>query len=196
MIRYGLGVGFSLLIPVLAAAAPEDRGLRGWYVGGGGGVLIGQASDSEGRDPGGFLGGGGRLRVGDEVIPNLGIGLAFLGAGGTGNNDTYESGFGGFLLDITWRPLPTDLAGLVVAGGVGVGGGTITPKDDARGYEGTPGGTLYSLGITWEIDFGSSIDGFALAPGVHALFVPAQAGNEAGLSAFMVGLETVWYAGR
>jgi|JI10StandDraft_1071094.scaffolds.fasta_scaffold29771_7 hypothetical protein len=196
MLRASLGVGFLLLIPALATAAPEDRGLRGWYVGGGGGVVIGQASDAEGRDPGGFLGAGGRFRVGDEVVPNLGIGLAFLGAGGTGNNASYESGFGGFLLDITWRPLPTDLAGLVISGGVGVGGGTITPKDDALNYEGTPGGTLYGAGITWEIDFGDDIDGFVFAPGIQALFVPAQAGNEAGMSAFMVALETVWYAGR
>jgi hypothetical protein len=159
MLRASLGVGFLLLIPALATAAPEDRGLRGWYVGGGGGVVIGQASDAEGRDPGGFLGAGGRFRVGDEVVPNLGIGLAFLGAGG-------------------------------------VGGGTITPKDDALNYEGTPGGTLYGAGITWEIDFGDDIDGFVFAPGIQALFVPAQAGNEAGMSAFMVALETVWYAGR
>lgn len=187
----------TLLLPALAQAAPDDRGLRGWYVGGGAGVLIGQASDEEGRNPGGFLGSGGRLRVGDEAIPNLGIGLAFLGGAGTGNNDAYESTFGGLLLELTWRPLPATLTGLVVAGGTGVGGGTIDPAEgDERDYKGTPGGAIYALGAQWEINFGDDADGFMLVPGIHALFVPAQAGNDAGVSAFMVGLETVWYAGR
>ncbi|MCB9545429.1 MAG: hypothetical protein H6706_05975 [Myxococcales bacterium] len=192
-----LGVSALLALTATAAAAPEDRGPRGWYVGAGGGVILGQASDAEGRDPGSFLGSGGRLRVGDEALPGFGIGLAFYGGGGTGENDAYAANFGGLLLELSWRPLPERVPSLLFVGGTGVGGGVIEPvDDDERDYEGTPGGAFYSLGVTWEIPFGDGPDGFALAPAIHADFMPSQGGNEAGLTAFMVGLGTVWYGGR
>ncbi|MEZ4463504.1 MAG: hypothetical protein R3F60_28135 [bacterium] len=123
-----LGFSTALLLAATASAAPEDRGPRGWYVGAGGGVILGQASDSEGRDPGSFFGSGGRLRVGDEALPGLGIGLSFYGGGGTGDNEAYTSSFGGLLLEVSWRPLPERLPAFVGRRGPGLGGGALPAR--------------------------------------------------------------------
>lgn len=183
----------AMLAPTVALAAPEDRGIRGWYVGGGGGIALGLANDTDGANPGSFFGNMGRLRVGEEAIPNLYLGLAF--AGGAGSADTYDAGFGGLILEAGWRALPSALPDLVLLGGVGVGGGSLTATND-EDLDASPGGALYQLGLMWEFTFGDEPEGFVLAPSVHWYVVPAQFDNDAQLQAVLIGIESIWYGGR
>lgn len=190
-----LAAVFSLALGGLAHAAPEDRGIRGWYVGGAGGAALGTAVGEEGERAGSFFGSMGRLRVGEEAIPNLYLGLTFLGGGGAA--DRYEAGFGGLFLEAGWRAFPDSLPALVLIGGTGVGGGEITATDaEDTDAEGAPGGAIYEVGLMWEFTFGDAVDGFTLAPTAHLYLVPGQAGNDAALQTVMIGIETVWYGGR
>lgn len=180
-------------LPATGRAAPEDRGIRGWYVGGGGGAAFGTARDEDGERVGSFFGSMGRLRVGEEAVPNLYLGLTFLG--GSGTADRYEAGFGGLFLEAGWRAFPSSLPALVVIAGTGIGGGEISPTDPDA-VEGAPGGAMYALGLMWEFSFGDSVDGFTVAPTAHLYLVPGQFGNDASVQTVLIGVETVWYGGR
>lgn len=191
--------GALLVLGAICAAgpawsAPEDRGIRGWFVGGGGGVATGTAESSDGERVGSFFGGMGRLRVGEEAIPDLYLGLTFLG--GSGSADRYDTGFGGLFLEAGWRAFPESLPALVLIGGTGLGGGELTPTDPNDDFEGMPGGAMYEIGLMWEFDFGDAKDGFTLAPTAHLYLVPGQFGNDAGLQTVLIGVESIWYGGR
>ncbi len=181
-----------LLIAAPTLAAEEDRGLRGFYLATGGGVALGSATDAEGADAGSFFGNGGYLRVGEEALPGLTLGLVFGGLGGQAESERYGAGIGGFVLQVGWRPF----ADLVVTGGFGVGGGGLSPEDDGD-PEGSAGGALYQLGASYEIFFwGGERHGRAAAPAASWLFVPSFDGSPVQLSAFLIGVDLVWYAGR
>lgn len=195
--RYPILSAFSfaaLMIASAAQAAPEDRGRRGWYVGGGGGLAVGVANDVDGESAGSFLGNMGRLRVGEEAIPNLYVGLTFMGGGVAA--DRYEAGFGGLFLEAGWRALPSTLPDLVFLVGAGVGGGSLDAKDPDDDLDSAPGGSIYELGLMWEFEFGDEPEGFVLAPAVHWYFVPPQFENDAQLSTVLVSIEALWYGGR
>lgn len=182
-----------LLLPGLLHAAEEDRGPRGFYLGFGGGLMLGAATDEDGASAPGFLGNGGHLRLGEEVLPGFTLGLRFGGGGGASFDDDYETGLGGFALETTVRPL-TD-AGWTLMAGVGVGGGSLDPKDG--GPEGSAGGSMLMLGTTYEWTvLGQPTAGLAVAPTFTWSWFPAIRGNPAQLHAFIIGVETVWYAGR
>ncbi len=184
-----------LLWVVTVQAAPDERGALGFYLGVGGGLGLGQASDDEGEDAGSFTGMGGHLRFGEEVLPSFTLGLDLISLGGTGNNDRYEGGLGGFLLQAGWRPFSWAEA-LLLIGGLGVGGSSLEPKGD-EGYEGVGGGALYQLGLNYEFRLkgGANEGGFTLAPSLYALFSPADS-NPVGMNALSLGLDLLWYAGR
>jgi hypothetical protein len=183
-----------LMFAGAAHAAPEDRGQRGWYVGGGGGLAVGAADDVEGESAGSFLGNMGRLRVGEEAIPNLYVGLAVMGGGLSA--DRYDAGFGGLFLEAGWRALPSALPDLVFLVGAGVGGGSLEAKDAEDELDSAPGGAMYELGLMWEFEFGDEPEGFVLAPAVHWYYVPPQFENEAQLSTVLISVEALWYGGR
>lgn len=184
----------TLMFASAAHAAPEDRGRRGWYVGGAGGIALGAVDDVDGESAGSFLGNLGRLRVGEEAIPNLYVGLTFMGGGLVA--DRYDAGFGGLFLEAGWRALPDTLPDMVFLAGAGVGGGALEAKDADDDLDAAPGGSVYELGLMWEFEFGDEPEGFVLAPAVHWYFVPPQFDNEAQLSTVMVSVEALWYGGR
>ena len=62
----------------VAHAAPEDRGQRGPLFGVSAGALSGTAWDEDGREGGAHLGYAFALRLGEEALPNLSLGLSFL----------------------------------------------------------------------------------------------------------------------
>ncbi len=190
----------SCILPALAAvlfasgAMADETATRGGFVGTGGGFLTGTATDDQGRSAGAFFGGGGVFRFGEEALPGLTLGLEFLGGGGPGANSLYSTGFGGFVLQATWRPFD-QTPGLVFLIGTGVGGGELTPEGD-EGFEGLAGGSFHELGAIYEFDVyrgESSI--LAVAPGVRWWFVPTTADNEVWLQSFNIGVETTWYFG-
>ncbi len=189
----------ALLLGALAAphAAAEERPTRGGFVGLGGGFLTGTANDDTGRTAGSWLGGGGFLRFGEEAVPGLTLGLEFLGGYGPGANDRYAVGFGGFVLQLTWRPFDSRPE-LVFLLGTGVGGGEIVPRNTvgADKYEGLVGGSIHELGVIYEFDLwrGESVI-WGLAPGVRWWVVPTTADGEVWFQTFSLGVETTWYFG-
>ena len=192
---FGLAAGAAVLALCAAPAVAQDLATRGAFVGGGGGMLTGSATDDEGRGAGAFLGGGGLFRFGEEALPGLTLGLEFLGGSGGGNNDRYDTGFGGFVLQASWRPF-TSVEGLVFLLGTGVGGGSLTPKGD-DGFEGLAGGSLHELGVLYEFElYRDGNAAFVIAPAVRWWLVPTTADNEVWLQSFSVGIDTTWYAGR
>lgn len=192
---HSLACCLLFLGPLGARAAEDDRGPRGFYIGGGGGIVTGTATDGDGDDAGSFFGTGGQLRLGEEVIPGLTIGLELGGGGGAGSDDRYDLSVGGFLLQVGWRPMGSR-PGLVLLAGTGLGGGGLTPKGD-DGLEGDGGGAFHQLGFLYEFAFtGEDQDGWRVAPSVRWLLVPSAGPEGVGINTFAVGLETVWYAGR
>lgn len=184
-----------LFTPLAAHAVEEDRGPRGFFVGGGGGVMVGTASDGDDVDAGGFFGNGGYLRLGEEVLPGFTLGLRFGGGAAPSNAENFEASLGGFALETSLRPF-SDLPQVVLMGGVGVGGGEIEPKAPGD-PEGSTGGTMLLLGLAYEFTvYGAPTDGLAVAPSVMWSYFPEIRGNPANLSAFLLGVETVWYTGR
>lgn len=178
-----------------AQAVEDTRGKRGWFVSGGGGALLGSAVDADGYSTANYFGGAGQLRFGEEVIDRLTLGLEFGGAGG--GADDFDAGLGGFFLQASFRPgLGTE--GLVVLFGTGVGGGSLTAKDDTSGApDGGAGGAIFQLGLSYELDFfGSPDEGLAFAPFLRWAIVPSTPDNAVSLSALTVGLEVPWYGGR
>ena len=191
-----LGPAWFALGIAAAHAAEDTRGRRGWFVSGGGGALLGSGVDADGRDTASYFGGAGQLRVGEEVIDRLTLGLEFGGAGG--GADDFDAGLGGFFLQASFRPaLGTE--SLVCLLGTGVGGGSFTAKEDAASGapDGGAGGAIFQLGLSYELDFfGSPEEGLAFAPFVRWHIVPSTPDNAVQFSAFLVGLELPWYAGR
>lgn len=188
--------GAALVAAATGAQAAEDtRGQRGWFVAGGGGGVIGTAVDDKGRDTPSYFGSGGQFRFGEEVIDRLTLGLEFGGAGG-GSSD-FDAGLGGFFLQGTYRP-GWGTEGLVALFGTGVGGGSLTPAKDVDGApDGAGGGAIFQLGLSYELDFfGAPDEGIAFAPFVRWHFVPSTPDNEVQFSAFTLGLEVPYYAGR
>lgn len=173
-------------------AADDDRGPRGLFLASGGGVAFGTALDGQGEDAGAFVGNGGYLRVGEEVLPGLTLGLLFGGAGGAATEEDFTAGVGGFALQVGWRAAWD----LVLTGGVGVGGGSLTAEVD-DGPEGSAGGSFYQLGAAYELKLtGGPHNGWGVAPALTWLFVPDFDGSPARLSTVLVGVDGFWYAGR
>lgn len=186
---------FGLFAAPWSTADAFERGDRGGFIATGGGLLTGSATDDEGRSAGAFLGGGGIFRFGEEALDGLTLGIEVLGGSGGGANDRYSTGFGGFVLQATWRPF-TSADGLVFLLGTGVGGGSLTAEGE-DGFEGTAGGSFHELGVIYEfVPWQDGTERLAVAPGVRWWFVPTTADNEVWLQSFAIGVETVWYFGR
>ncbi len=193
---FTLPLALALLgLPRLSHAAEDDRGHRGWFVAGGGGAVMGQAIDKEGRRPDAFYGTGGHFRFGEEVIDRLTLGLDFGGAGGSGKD--YDIGAGGFALQATYRPGVLS-EGFVLLGGTGLGAGAFTPaKGVTDPHEGSGGGAFFQLGLSYELDFfGRPDEGVCFAPYLRWQFVPATDDAHVQISAFVLGIEVPYYAGR
>lgn len=178
-----------------AHAVEDTRGKRGWFVSGGGGAVLGTGVDADGRDTTTYTGGGGQFRFGEEVLDRLTLGLEFGGAGA--GADDFDAGFGGFFLQASYRPGwgTESLVGML---GTGVGGGAFTGKEGVDGApDGSGGGAIFQLGLSYELDFfGAPDEGVAFAPFVRWHLVPSTPDNSVQFSAFTLGLEVPFYAGR
>lgn len=187
--------GCAALALLATPAAAQELATRGGFIGAGGGMLTGTATDENGEGAGAYLGGGGLFRFGEEVLPGFTLGLEFLGGSGTGSNDKYETGLGGLLLQATWRPFDA-AEGLVLLLGTGVGGGSLSALGD-DGFEGLAGGSLHEVGLVYEFTpYRSGNAAFAIAPGVRWWLIPTTADSEVWLQGFALGVDTTWYFGR
>jgi hypothetical protein len=184
-----------LLTISIAWAAPEDRGPRGTFISLGGGALIGQATDEDGRSTGSHTGSNTHLRFGEEVIPGLTLGLEMGGGSLNGLNDKYTGQFGGLFIQAGWRPFE-QLQALQFLFGTGVGGGSLVASTD-EGFEGDVAGALYSLATQYEFKFGEELgSGFILAPYVRGIIAPQSGASQAQIYTTVIGLESGWHFGR
>jgi hypothetical protein len=177
--------------------APVDPGGRGWFIGGGGGLVVGIGRDEDGESTGTFIGSGGYLRFGEEVFERFTLGLMFYGAGGSGGGDEpYSTGFGGFFLQATIRPFEV-VDPLLILLSTGIGGGSITADTEGEGPEGAVGGALYQVGLAYEFELSrNSGGGWRLGPALTWTLVPPVGDNDTLISNIVVGVESTWYAGR
>lgn len=190
-----IGALIALSTPTLAQAQDGELARRGLFLGTGGGFLAGTATDEDDRSAGLFLGGGGLFRFGEEALPGLTLGLEIWGGSGSGTNDRYSTGLGGFVLQASWRPFDS-LEGLVILLGTGVGGGSLDPQGD-DGFEGLMGGSFHEVGLVWEfVVYRDGDEALALSPTVRWLVMPTTADSPVWLQTVAVGFETVWYLGK
>jgi hypothetical protein len=175
------------------AAAPEDRGPRGFFVGGGPTVLGGTATDHDGRRTPAWHGAGFELRFGEEALPGLTLGLELQGGQGSAAEGGLSTALGGFLLQVGWRPSNGRLA---LWAGTGFGGGQVDGHAP-RVHEGATGGAIHGLAVSWDFPlWGAPEHGGALSPVLGWTFAPAAFGSDVGLNVLHLGVELTWYAGR
>jgi len=86
---------------------------------------------------------------------------------------------------------------LVFLAGTGLGGGGFSATRTG-GPEGTAVGAIYQLGALYEItlDRNGPSESFVLVPSLRWTLVPPSGSSNVYLSAFTLGVETTWYAGR
>ncbi len=184
-----------LLAATTAWATPEDRGLRGFMLGAGGGVTAGVATDESGRDAGGFLGQCTVIRVGEEALPGLTLGLEVLFGESEANAEKYTSSLSGLLVQLTYRPFESP-EGLVILVGTGIGGGELTSKS-ADNFTGAVAGGLHEVGVAYEVSLmGDGPGGLVAALNARWLGVPASGETPTTIQTYLFGLELTWYAGR
>lgn len=130
-------------------------------------------------------------RLGEMVTDWLGFGLQF--GGGAGAGGSWESAYGGLMLDAQFV-LPA-LPALSAHIGAGAGGISITDTEavDQDVLKGT-GGAYYAVGLAYDLfpfyDKGSG--GFSVVPHVQAHYMP---GNIVNAWFFVAGLELTWWTG-
>ena len=184
-----------LLAASSAWAAPEDRGPRGLLLSGGSGVITGTVTDEKGRNAGGFLGQASVIRIGEEALPGLTLGLEIVFGDANANADKYATSLSGLLVQITYRPF-VDPAGLVFIAGTGIGGGSLeaTAGED---FSGAVVGGLHELGVAYEISlYGDASSGLVAALTARWLGVPASGETPTAIQTYLFGIEATWYAGR
>ncbi len=189
---------FPLLLLLTAStawAAPEDRGLRGFMLGVGSGMASGTAIDETGREAGGFVGHGTVIRVGEEAIPGVTLGLEALFGAGEANTDKYASSLAGLLVQLTYRPFES-AENLVVILGTGIGGGELTSKGPDA-FTGAVAGGLHEVGFAYEMPItGDGPSGLVAAVSARWLGVPASGETPTTIQTYLLGLELIWYGGR
>ena len=179
----------------VAHAAPEDRGQRGPLFGVSAGALSGTAWDEDGREGGAHLGYAFALRLGEEALPNLSLGLEFLGGVAQGNNSKYSLGFGGLLIHASWRAFKR-ADGLILLIGTGVGGGAMSEVSDS-GFSGSIFGALHMVGVQYDFFLGERNGrAWTISPSVRVWAIPASGSMESQLLTAFIGLEFTRYSGR
>ncbi len=181
-----------------AVAADDPPGARGLFVAATGGFLSGAADDDDGRDAGTWIGAGGGLRVGEEIVDGLTLGLHFAGGWGNANSGDYALGFGGMLVEAGYRPLAR-WPGVILTVGTGLGGGRLSGAGDGA-PDGAAVGAMHALGLTYELPLHDARSGdevgLSVAPTFRWVVVPGIDDTSAAFHLFALGVEVVWYAGR
>lgn len=184
-----------------ALAAPEDRGARGWWISGGVGGGITNLAADDGRDAGSAVGTSARLRVGEEVLPGLNLGLAVTYLHGAAESALFTAKQGSLLVDVNWQPWPTLVPPLVIEAGMGFGVGQLTPNADAQAdevYKGSSAGAAWVFGAAYAFEPAGATQagGWTLAPTALLYWLPAQNGSPTRMVTVVLGLEGTWFFGR
>jgi hypothetical protein len=190
-----LGSVFALtFMSAICLAAPDDRGAMGGVFSLSGGGVIGFGDDEEGSALSSFLGQSMHLSFGEEVSPRLFIGLGFDGYFGATQDDLYALNLFCFGMEGRYR-LSASNRGLIILGGIGVGGGGFSPIEGAQGG-GSAGGSMWKLGLGYEINLSGSNRGFTLTPRLLYQRLGPQMESVVTINAFTLNIELMWSTGR
>lgn len=182
------GIAAPLAVEAQELVPPAPR--QGYYMGFtlGGAVNVNASVDDEIDPLTGplFVG-----RIGEMVTDWIGFGL--LVGGGFGQGGSWESGFGGLMLET--QLVPPVLPHLAARIGVGAGGISLTDTEavDQDVLKGT-GGAYYAFGVSYDLfpfyDRGSG--GLGVVPSAQVHYMPGEL-VEAWF--FVAGLEIAWWTG-
>ena len=182
------------LVSAFCFAAPDDRGPMGGVFSLSGGGVMGFGDDDEGSALSSFLGQSTHISFGEEVSPRLFIALGFDGYFGATQDDLYALNLFCFGLEGRYR-LSASNRGLIILGGIGVGGGGFSPVEGAQGG-GTAGGSVWKVGLGYEINLSGSNRGFTLTPRLLYQRLGPQMESVVTINAFTLNIELMWSTGR
>jgi hypothetical protein len=199
-----INIKSGLIIPCLLLslsstvyAVPDDRGPMGGMVSVGGGGYMGTGVDSNGQRLASHLGGSFNLSFGEEVWPRLFLGLGVESHFGRTQDEDYDSMFYAFGLEARYR-LTQRQRGLIVLGGLGIGGGGFTFTEGASEINpgGSSGGSVWKLGLGYEIGLSEGPRGFTLIPRLIYQRLGAQMDSQVSMDLVSINFELMWTAGR
>lgn len=149
--------------------------------------------------PGPFPGGGGRIRVGQMVLPWLGLGISVGGVFGTRTQDgaRQQLWLAEFMVDGTFIPVPR--VPVSIRTSFGFGGGAVREADvSARsGY----GGAVFGAGVRYELFPGvkryrpTKAGGFGLGPEIGWIGATPAAAGRPMANVIYLGLSGNFYFG-
>ncbi len=211
----GLTLGLAIFAPEGAAAATEDAAhpdptttsepiqpprVDGWYLGG---IALGTAAWTRVHGlatPHPFAGGVGGARIGQIVLPWLGVGVQLLGgysySRNTGNRQ--RLGQGALLIDLALFPISP--RPFTIRGSLGFGGGAVR-EDGTPGRSGM-GGASFGLAVGYAFFPTASRKrpkrggGWSIGPELGVLAMTPAARGRPMANTLYLGLVTVMYFGE
>ena len=180
-----------------AYAVPDDRGPMGGMISLGGGGYMGTGVDSEGQRLASHLGGSFNLSFGEEVWPRLFLGLGIESHFGQTQDQNYESMFYAFGLEGRYR-LSQKQRGLIALAGLGIGGGGFTFKEgeSEKNPGGSSGGSVWKIGIGYEIGVSDGPRGLTLVPRLIYQRLGPQMESKVSMDLISLNFELMWTSGR
>ena len=163
----------------------------------GGGGYIGTGTDSEGQRLSSNLGGSFNLSFGEEVWPRLFLGLGIESHFGQTQDQKYQAMFYAFGLEGRYRLTPQQ-KGLIILGGIGLGGGGFTYKEgeSEKNPGGSSGGSVWKVGVGYEIDLSDKSRGFTLIPRIMYQRLGPQMESQVAMDLVSINFEVMWSSGR
>ena len=187
---------FFLLLTNTCIAAPEDRGAMGGVVSVSSGGFLGAGTDGNASRLSSSVGGMFRIGVGEEVWPGLFLGLSSESYFGQTQDDLFETNLFTFGLDARYRINRTKNRGLLLIGGIGIGGGGFTSMDGDEELGGSSGGSIWKLGVAYEIAFNNEPSGSTLTPALLYQRLGPQMESSVSVDMVSLGIGFNWAFGR
>ena len=181
----------------VAYAVPDDRGAMGGMISIGGGGYVGTGEDESGDRLSSPIGGSFNLSFGEEVWPRLFFGLSIDSHIGQTQDQNYDAMFFAFGLETRYR-LTQKQRGLIVLGGLGIGGGGFTFKKEAseKTPGGSSGGSVWKVGVGYEIELSETPRGFTLVPRLIYHRLGPQMESQVSMDLISINFELMWTSGR
>ena len=184
--------------PPHAHAAPETRGALGTVVTLSAGGFMGSGTDGEGQRNTSQVGGSFHLMLGEEVLPRLflGIGIDSYFGSGQGNESVERSQLFSFGFEGRYR-LTAQRRGLIALAGLGIGaGGVIREGESFSGAKGSGGGSIWKLGLGYELGNPRDRGGFLYIPSLIVQRLGPQMDSEVSFNIISINLEVLYATGR
>lgn len=180
-----------------AEAAPESRGAMGTVVTLGAGGFFGAGTDNVGARSPSQVGGLVHFMIGEEVLPRLSVGVSLDSYfGSSQGDDRTTSQLFGFGFESRYR-ITQGARGLYLLGGLGIGvGGVIAEGESLVEAEGSGGGSVWKLGVGYELGDSKFSSGFIYAPSVTFQRLGPQMESEVSVNLISLSLDVIYATGR